>query len=96
MLRVTDSIRATFKSKLWRMGQLFARLGGTKRKQQLSRWENGKESQWNFGVSQVELILKRKRFLEKQLQEETAKRKKIEVDVKALRSTTKKNKHDHC
>ena len=72
------------------MGQLFARLGGTKRKQQLSRWENGKESQWNFGVSQVELskqILKRKRFLEKQLQEGTAKRKKIEVDVKALRST---------
>lgn len=35
-LSISESIRATFRSKLWRMGKLFARLGGTKRKQQLS------------------------------------------------------------
>lgn len=91
-LGVTESIRATFKSKLWRMGKLFSRLGGTKRKQQLLKWENGNDSLWNFEVSQAALntqMIKRKRSLEKQLSEEVAKRKKIEVEVKPLRSTAR-------
>lgn len=34
-LEISESIRATFKSNSWRMGRLFSKLGGTKRKQQL-------------------------------------------------------------
>lgn len=73
------------------MGKLLARLGSTKRKQQFLKWEKGNESLWTFEVSQADVnkqILKQKRYLEKQLSDGAAKRKKIEVEVKALRSTT--------
>lgn len=92
-LEISESIRATFKSKLWRMGRLFSKLGGTKRKQQLLKWENGRESVWNFEVNEVEVnrqLLKRKRVVERHLNDEVVKRKKIEAEVKSLRKTTKK------
>jgi hypothetical protein len=38
-LPVTDRLRATFKSKLWRMGQRLCGLGSTKRKVILDSWK---------------------------------------------------------
>ena len=54
-LEISKSIRATFKSKLLLMGRRFSKLGGTKRKQQLLKWENGRESIWNLEVNEVEV-----------------------------------------
>ena len=43
-LSISDTIRTAFRTKLWRMGKLFRKLGGTKRKNQLERWTSGEES----------------------------------------------------
>jgi len=40
-LQITDSIRASFKAKLWRMGTCFAKSGGIQRPQLLQKWEKG-------------------------------------------------------
>ena len=91
-LEISDSIRATIKSKLWHMGRLFARLGGTKRKLQLAKWEDGKESTWNFEVGEREVnrqLLKRKQTVETLLEEELSKREKYEMEVNVLRKVTK-------
>ena len=74
------------------MGKLFSRFGGTKRKLQLTKWKDGKESMWDLEVNEGEVnrqLLKRKRVVETQLDEELSKRKKMEVEVKALRKTSK-------
>lgn len=74
-LEITDAIRSTFKAKLWRMGKLFTKLGGTKRQEELSFLKDGKDSTWKFKVSEVEVNrqLKRKRCVETQLKEESIK-----------------------
>ena len=41
-LDISATIRNTFKCKLWRMGKTLSSLGGTKRKQTLSNWREGK------------------------------------------------------
>ena len=51
-LDISDSIRSTFRTKLWRLGKTFSSLGGTKRKQQLKAWE---ETIWSFSVDPVEV-----------------------------------------
>ena len=80
-LAVSGNIRATFKSKLWRMGKLLSKLGGTKRALQLQQW---KDSTWNLCVSDAEIktqVLKRQNA-EVQLNEESSKRQKLEVENK--------------
>ena len=75
------------------MGKLFSKLGGKKRPQQLSNWEDGKEAVWNFTVNAVEVncqLLKRKRSVESRLEEECAKRRRLESEVRILQKTTKK------
>ena len=88
-LTVSGNIRATFKSKLWRMGKLLSKLGGTKRALQLQQW---KDSTWNLCVSDAEIktqVLKRQNA-EVQLNEESSKRQKLEVENKKLKNTVQK------
>ena len=92
-LEITPVIRTTFKSKLWRMGKCFSTICGKMRSQQLAKWKNGKESVWNFNVNEVEIncqMLKRKRSVEALLEDESAKRKKLDSEVKQLQATTKR------
>ncbi len=87
-LEVTDRIRATFKTKLWRMGRTLSKLGGTKRQQQLQKWQEGKDSIWSLSIDPVEAarqLMKRKRHVEVQLEREVNKRHKIESEIKALK-----------
>ena len=91
-LEISDTIRAAFKAKLWRMGKLFSKLGGTKRQEQLIKWKDGSEATWTFVVNEVEVqlqLLKRKRSIEVQIEKESTKRRKLENEVKVLQKTTK-------
>ena len=46
-LPITEKIRATFKSKLWRMhGQRISKIGSVKRKELLENWKCGRDSEW--------------------------------------------------
>ena len=94
-LEISDTIRAAFKAKLWRMGKLFSKLGGTKCQEQLIKWKDGSEATWNFVVNEVEVqrqLLKRKRLIEVQIEKESTKRRKLENEVKVLQKTTTKKK----
>lgn len=88
-LNVSDNIRASFRSKLWRMGIKLSKLGGKSRANQLNRWKEGEESTWSFVVNEVEVnrqLLHRKRKAENELKEQIAKRKKCEEEIKALKA----------
>ena len=89
---ISNSIRTTFKSKLWRMGKALSKLGGKKRPEQLRRWKEGPESVWNFTVNEAEVsrqLLKRKRQVEVQLEQQVTKRRKLEKEVNELKRTTR-------
>ena len=71
------------------MGKLLSKLGGTKRALQLQQW---KDSTWNLCVSDAEIktqVLKRQNA-EVQLNEESSKRQKLEVENKKLKNTVQK------
>ena len=77
-LDITDKIRATFKTKLWRMGRKLSKTGGKQRKELLHRWEEGEESLWNFTVDESEAtsqMMAHKRKVENQLHQERVKDK---------------------
>ena len=83
-LAITDNIRTTFKSKLWRLGKCLSATGGKKRSQILNSW---KSSSWEFIVNKSEinnLLVNRKRKYETHLHEETCKRQKLESTVQEL------------
>ena len=83
-LEITDAIRSTFKAKLWRMGKLISKQGSKTRQEQLIKWKDGNDSVWNLQVSEIEVnrqLLKRKRCVETQMKEESAKRRKLECEV---------------
>lgn len=83
-LKITDAIRAAMKTKLWRMGKLFSKLGGTKRQQQLEKWRRGDHATWNFQVNETEVsrqLLHKKRKVEAQMDEECTKRRKLESEL---------------
>ena len=92
-LDVTENIRTTFKSKLWRMGKRITRIGGAKQRNDLLRnWKEGRESIWNFTIDGFEVgrqILSRKRQAEVQLEEQRVKMKRLEAEVKELKEKTK-------
>ena len=84
-LDASDTIRATFSSKLWRMGKLFATLGTKNRKLQIAKWRS---SNWQLTVGETEVnkqLLSRKRSLEDSLQSEIAKRRHLEQQVDELK-----------
>ncbi len=79
-LDISDAIRATFRSKLWRMGKGLSKLGGPRRSQEIDRWTDP-GSIWSFTVDSNEVckqLLKRKRDVEKELSREVTKRRKVE------------------
>ena len=87
-LDITDKIRITFKSKLWRMRKKLSSTGGKKRKQLLCSWKEGKGSVWDFTVDGNEAsrqMTARKRQVEEQLQQQTIKQLKLEEEVKELK-----------
>ena len=89
-MEITDNIRNTFKSKLWRLGKSLCVTGGTKCSKILSEW---KESSWEYKVSKSELknlLDSRKHKLETQLHEETCKRMKLEDTIQQQRSDRRK------
>ena len=107
-LTITEGIRATFRSKLWRMGKRFSKFGSKRRSQQLSSWKDGKDAIWNFTVPECEVNLQllRKRSIETRLGEESTKRIKLEKEVKALQNSVnnqaqvisrlRSGKPEHC
>ena len=93
-LEITDNIRNTFKSKLWRLGKCLCVAGGKKCSQLLSEW---KDSSWEFKVSKSELtnlLDSRKRKLEAQLHKEACKRMKLEDTIQQQRSDQRKLEDD--
>lgn len=71
LINICDKIRATFKTKLWRMGKTLSQLGGTKCRQQLQKWQN-EDSVWLFEVNTVQEItqlVRQKREAEEELTE---------------------------
>ena len=71
-LQITDTIRAAFRTKLWRMCQLFTRLGTNNQSTQIQKWI---QSDWCLTVNESEVahqVLCRKRESE-QLDTETRK-----------------------
>ena len=91
-LEITPSIRATCRSKLWRMGKHWSTHGSTKRSQQLDSWNNGHDSTWEFNVDKMELnkqLLTKKRKVEVQLDKVVTKRRKLENEVAVLKETNK-------
>ena len=88
-LDVSDTIRATFRTKLWRMGKLFAKLGTKNRNRQLEKWKEGKDSIWKLTSGEAEVtkqLLSRKRSLEENLQAKVTKRQCLEQQLHALKT----------
>ena len=86
-LDVSDTIRATFAAKLWRMGKLISRMGTKNRINQLAQWKDGRDSLWRLTIGATEVnkqLLSRKRSLEDTLQSEMDKRKRLEHKVEEL------------
>ena len=54
-LNITDPIRATFRSKLWRMGKSLNQGGGVQREKKLSSWKEGPYSVWSLCISSKEV-----------------------------------------
>ena len=84
-LEITTDICTAFKSKLYRMGVQLSKLGGKQRKQQLNNW---RESAWNLTISDQEVhrqLLKRSHQTEMLLEQERAKKSKLEGEVKELK-----------
>jgi len=82
---ITDTVRGSFSSKLWRMGKHFASLGTTRCKIQLEKWAT---SDWSFTVSENEVIrqvLSRKRETE-ELDSEMTKCRCLEKQVDELKN----------
>ncbi len=96
LIEVTGDIRATVKTKLWRMGKLYSSYGGAKRKQQLLKWPS---TSWKFEVSEVKVnhqLINRKRKLESQLEEENSKRRRLESELKNLKKKYKGTGNSYC
>ena len=86
---ITPSVISTFRCKLWRMGKHWSALGSNKRSQQLEHW---KDSMWEFCIGTVELnkqLLSKKRQVERELDKEVTKRRKLESEVTVLKETNK-------
>ena len=91
-LPITEKMRASFKSKLWRMGQKISKLGSVKRKELLESWKSGRDSIWQLQVDAVMVnkeLIKVKRKNEASLAAETTKRHKLEQQLQKTRTTLK-------
>ena len=87
-LEISDNVSASFRTKLWRMGQKLFKLGSKSRVLQLNHWKEGKGATWKFSVSDTEVnrqLLHRKRKAEN-LEEEISKRQKCEQEIEILQA----------
>lgn len=85
-LPITEKIRASFKSKLWRMGQRISKLGSAKRKDLLENWKCGHDSVWQVQVDTVMVnkeLVKANQKNEVSLAAETTKYRKLEEQAQA-------------
>ena len=74
------------------MGKALSSMGGTKRKQTLERWKEGKLSTWCLTIDNREAhrqLLKRTRQVEMQLEQQVSKRQKLESEAKCLKLEVK-------
>ena len=91
-LKVSDNIRALFRSKLWRMGSSYDSLGGTARAKQLRNWKEGIHSTWKLTINGTEVssqLLRKRKSDELKLKDETSKRQKLEKENKGLKKSVK-------
>ena len=91
-LPITENMRASFKSKLWRMGQRISKLGSVKRRELLESWKSGRDSIWQLQVDAVMVnkeLIKVKRKNEVSLAAETTKRHKLEQQLQKTQTTLK-------
>ena len=75
------------------MGSALSRMGGKDRSIQLYKWKEGPNSIWNLQINETEVccqLLNRKRRVEAQLENEVAKRRKLEKEVTELKNTNVK------
>ena len=88
---VTEQIRSTFKTKLWRMGNKLSKIGGLKHLQVIDDWKN---SFWPLTIVDMgKRLMFRKRSLEKSLENEVSKRLKLEADIQELRKKRKEQEN---
>ena len=81
---ITEKLRATFKSKLWRMGRALARGGGNQRAKLLEKWKEGDESVWQVEIDGIEYnkkLVGMTRKAEVRLSVEQQKRAKLEAEL---------------
>ena len=79
---VTEKLRATFKSKLWRMGRALAKGGGNQRAKLLEKWKGGDD--WQVEIDEIEYnkkLVGMKRKAESCLLGEQKKRAKVEAEL---------------
>ena len=92
-LKVSDNLRASFRSKLWHMGNSYHNLGGSYgRVKQLQKWKEGIHSTWQLTVSSTEVnsqLLQKRKSDELKLKDEISKRQKLEKENKKLKGTVK-------
>lgn len=93
-LDINDSIRATFWTKLWRIGRKLSTLGGTSCDDQLQWW---RASIWSLKIESTEVLrqlCKQARQTEHQLECETRAEEEVKlfkVEVKKLEKTREEN-----
>ena len=94
---VTNRLRATFKTKLWRMGQRLSKLGSFKRKVLLDSWKFGVNSVWELQLDVIEAnkqLINVKRKNEQELESERVKRQRLEEHVEKSKETMKTVVHE--
>ena len=52
---MSEPIQATFGAKLWRMGQLVAKMGTKSRIIQFAKWKEGSNSLWRLTIGATEV-----------------------------------------
>ena len=57
LLSISETIRNALKCKLYRIGQMLHKCGGTKQQQLLEKWKNGDASVWHLQVNVEETKL---------------------------------------
>lgn len=101
-LDISDTIRDSFRVKLWRMGKLLSKQGTKSRQAQLAKRKEGDDNMWKFTVTESEIkdqILCRKCSL-KDFEEEKSKRlclerKLEEYETTILQQSCTINKQSH-
>ena len=92
-LKVSDNLQASFRSKLWRMGNSYHSLTGScGRVKQLQKWKEGINSTWHLTINSTEVnsqLLQKRKSDELKLKDEISKRQKLEKENKELKGTVK-------